>query len=373
MRIDEIETRKAEIRELISTEGAEFDVDALTEEVRALDAEAKEIRANAEKEVELRNAVAAEVREEIIEKKEERKMETVEVRNSAEYLKAYANYLKSGNDAECRALLSENGGGSVPVPDMVADGIRTAWEREEIMNRVNKTFIKGNLRVGFEKSATGASIHDEGDDAPDEEELVIGAVSLVAKSLKKYITVSDEVMDLEGEAFLNYIKTELAYRIAKLAADTMVGKITAAPTTSTTTAPGQPKVTATTISVGTVADAIGKLSDEAVNNVVIMNKATWSAFKAAQYSNGFSVDPFEGMPVIFNNSLPAFGSATTGQCYAIVGDLSSGTQANYPAGGEITIKVDDLSLAEKDLVKLVGRQFVALEVVAPDRFVRICK
>ena len=34
---------------------------------------------------------------------------------------------------------------------------------------------------------------------------------------------------------------------------------------------------------------------------------------------------------------------------------------------------DDLSLSEKDLVKIVGREYVGLGVVAPKAFVRIMK
>jgi hypothetical protein len=35
--------------------------------------------------------------------------------------------------------------------------------------------------------------------------------------------------------------------------------------------------------------------------------------------------------------------------------------------------VDELSLAEKDLVKIVGRQYVGMGVVAPKAFVKIAK
>jgi hypothetical protein len=35
--------------------------------------------------------------------------------------------------------------------------------------------------------------------------------------------------------------------------------------------------------------------------------------------------------------------------------------------------MDDLSLAEADLVKFVGRKYVALEAVAPGRFTLIAK
>jgi hypothetical protein len=73
-----------------------------------------------------------------------------------------------------------------------------------------------------------------------------------------------------------------------------------------------------------------------------MNKATWAAFKAEQYKNGFNVDPFEGLQVKFSSELPAYASATAGQVYAIVGDLGFGALANFPAAGE-SITIDGVA------------------------------
>ena len=374
MRIDEIEIRKAEIRDIINS-GEEFDVDALTEEVRQLDEEKAEIESRAAKEAELRSAVAPAVIEEIEmnDKKEERNMENIEVRNSKEYIDAYAEYLKSGNDKECRALISENASGGVAVPELVYDIVKTAWEREGIMSRVRKSYLKGNLKVGFEISSTDAAVHTEGAAAPSEETLVLGIVNLVPASIKKWISVSDEVIDLRGEAFIRYIYDELTYRIAKKAADQMVAAIIASPAASTTTAPGVPAITASSITMGTIAGAIGNLSDEADNPVIIMNKLSYSAFKTVQYASTSGADPFEGLPVVFNNSMTAFSAASTGDTYAIVGDLGHGALANFPAGEEINIKMDELSLAERDLVKFVGREYVGLGVVAPNAFVKVTK
>ena len=374
MRIDEIETRKAEIRTILDSD-QEFDVDALTEEVRQLDAEKAEIEERAAKEAELRNAVAPSVIEEIEknELKEERNMENIEVRNSKEYIDAYAEYLKSGDDKECRALLTENVSGRVAVPELVYDIIKTAWDREGIMSLVRKSYLKGNLKVGFEMSSTDAVIHTEGQAAPAEETLVLGIVNLVPASIKKWITVSDEAIDLRGEAFIRYIYDELTYRIAKKAADDLVAKIIASPAANTSTSPAVPVVTAASISIGTIASAIANLSDEAANPVVIMNKLTYAAFKAAQYGAQFAADPFEGCQVLFNNSMTAFSAASTGDTYAIVGDLGHGALANFPNGDEITIKMDELSLAEQDLVKFVGREYVGLGVVAPNAFVKVTK
>ena len=55
-----------------------------------------------------------------------------------------------------------------------------------------------------------------------------------------------------------------------------------------------------------------------------------------------------------------------------MGDLSA-LQVNYPEGDGVTIKWDDLSLAEEDLVKVVGRQYAGHKVTAPGRLVRITK
>ncbi len=118
---------------------------------------------------------------------------------------------------------------------------------------------------------------------------------------------------------------------------------------------------------------MGQLSDEAANPVVMMNKATWSQFKAAQYAGSFDVDPFEGLPVVFNNTITAFTAATTGVTYAIVGDLEQGALFNFPNGEGIDFKVDDLSQAEYDLVRIIGREFVGIGVVAPNAFVKIVK
>lgn len=311
------------------------------------------------------------IKETIIEEK--RTMTDMEIRNSDAYINAFAEYIKSGDDTECRALLSENGSGTVAVPELVYDIVKNAWEREGIMSRVRKAYLKGNLKVGFELSADPAYIHTEGSGAVTTENLVLGTVSIVPESIKKSIQISDEALDLRGEAFLQWVYDELAYRIAKKAADTLVAKIVAAGTASTSTAVGVPAITATTVSMGTIAGAIAQLSDEAANPVIIMNKLTYPVFKAVQYANGYGADPFEGLPVIFNNSLAAHGAATTGVCYAIVGDLGEGALANFPNGEEIQFKMDDVSLADADLVKITGREYVGLGIIGPKAFVKLIK
>lgn len=302
------------------------------------------------------------------------KMENVEFKNSPEYIDALARSIKTGDMTELRSILTENAsGGEVPIPDFAEERIRTAWDSDEILNRVGKTYVKGNLKIGFEISGTDAVIHVEGDEAPTEEELHLGIVSLIPQSLKKWITVSDEVLDMKSQEFLDYIYDELGHRIAKLAADIVVSKIIALPTASTATAPAA-AVLKMDPSAITCVNAIALLSDEATDNVAIMNKLTWAAFKSITTGDGYPLqDPFNGLPALFNNTLPAITAASEDDVYMIVGDLANGFRANFPNGEEIRVKMDDLSLAEADLVKFVGRKYVALEAVAPFRFTNVTK
>lgn len=378
MNLEEVEASKAELGEELAEASAER-LAEISAELDELEARKNELADMAEQRAALEARVMNKGKKvetfEDLDKIENRKDDKpmVEVRNTPEYIEAFARYIKSEDPAECRALLSENGSGTVPVPEIVEERVRTAWEKDGIMSRVRKTYIRGNLKVGFELSATGAVVHTEGAAAPSEETLVIGVVSLVPASIKKWITISDEVMDLTGEAFLDYIYDEVTYQIAHKAAADLVTAIATAGTASTATAVGVPAIKATTITQPLIAQAMGKLSEEAADPVIIMNRETEAAFKGVQYAGSFSTDIFEGLPRVYSSALKAFSAASSGDVYAIVGDLGRGAQANFPNGREITIKFDDLSLAEKDLVKIVGREFVALGVVGPGCFVNITK
>ena len=375
---EQLDTRKAELMTELEAAETNEAMDAIQAEFDIIE----ERKAQIALEVEQRKADMAAVikgQGDVIEEvKDERKVTTMEVRNTPEYINAYAEYIKSGNDMECRKLTSENdttpnGTGTVAVPEFVYDIVKTAWEREGIMSLVRKSYLRGNLKVQFEISGSDAVIHAEGDTAVAEETLVLGIVTLVPQSIKKWISISDEVYDLRGEEFLRYIYDELTYRIAKKAADTLIAKIEACGTVSTTTCPGVPKLVAASPALGTVAAAMSMLSDEAANPVVIMNKATWGAFKAVEYAGSFPVDPFEGLPVVFNNTVTAASAATTGVTYAIVGDLGHGALANFPNGDGIDFKFDELSKKKEDLIEVLGREYVALGVVAPNAFVKITK
>lgn len=174
-----------------------------------------------------------------------------------------------------------------------------------------------------------------------------------------------------GEEFLFYVYDEVTYQIAKKAQETLLSSITALTASATSTAVGVGVISSGVPTMGLVAEAISTLSDEAVNPVIVMNKGTWAKFKTLQYANKFNVDPFEGLPVHFDNSIPVYSTTATAGTWMIVGDFGRGAQANFPNGDEVQLKYDDLSLAEKDVVKIVGREYVGIGIVADHCFCKV--
>ena len=353
MQMSDIEERAKEIETLMNQEGA--DVEALSAEVEELEARKANLRAEIEaRKAEINDVINNGVEVETFEKEEVRKkMDIKELRNTQEYIDAYAEYIK-GNDKKVRMLITENAGESVEgnriaVPTYVENRIWTDWDKSPILSRIRKVFVQGNYKVGYEASATGAVLHAEGTNAPAEEQLVINYIDFVAEYYKKWIKVSDNVMALTGQYFIDYLFDEFGHQMAVALENAIVAELEA----STLTA----KVTHA-LDGDAVLNGLGALSDEATNPVVIMSKATYVAIKSIRTTAGSRLeDPFEGLEVLFNNT-------ATG---VLVGDLD-GVVANFPEGMDFKYIVDDRSLAEQDLIKIVGKILVAIHLVRPNGF-----
>ena len=378
MTLEQVESRLAECDSIRQTSENAEEIEALAKEVEELEVRKAEL-----KDLEERKAMAQKIQEgkvnpEVIEKrKEENKMKDIkEFRNSQEYMNAYAEYIKSGDDTEVRSLLTTNVGdaGSVAVPSVIEDGIKTAWEASEILNYVKTINVKGNYQVQFEVSGSDAVIHYEGSGAVDEEELVLGIVEIIPRSIKKWISVTDEVLDMRGEEFLEYIKNELSYRIIKKAEEILIAAIDALPTTATASAPCVKTVKSAPTGY-VIADAIGNLSADVRggNTVIVINPLTYKEFRKVQVTAGYGIDVFEGKKVIFSDAIKAYDAASENDTYALVGDFSYGARAVTPNGKSVQIKVDDKSAMKSDLVDVLGRMPIGLGVVACKAFTRITK
>ena len=371
--LEEIETRANEIKNEIDTADA-TKLDELNVELTAIEERKKVLEMETRKETMKKVAEGAGV---VIGKPEEKKEERTlkSVRDSEAYVNAFAEYLKTGNDKECRALLTDLvDGGTVPTPTVIDDFINTAWERANLVSRVRRTNIKGTAKYPFEYSATGASVHTEGAAAPDEEQLVLGTVSVEPQMLKKWITVSDEVLALKGQAFLDYVYDEIEERILELADAQIVAAIKAAPASATASAAGVRVVTGA-FDPFTIFAAQAELVAQATNPVAIMNKKTYfntfMAFKDTTNRPIYNVVTENGRPTYYINGIEVIFSSDLAENEIIVGDLN-GVILNLPDSTEVSFVTDPYSLAEKDLVKIVGKMYAGIGVVR-DGYFCYCK
>lgn len=360
--IDELMERRAAILNSID-EVADADLEALDAEVRSI-ADELEARKAAETQREsIRAQIASGETGTIVTEieTEETTMSNEEIRKTHDYNVAYANYIKTESDKECRALLTENVSGNVPMPVMVEGIIADARRESPILSRVRKTYAKANVKVGFELSAPIATVHVEGSGAMDPENLVLGTVTLQPQTLKKFVEISDEALEtMEGEALLRYVYEELGRKIVAAEEKMIIDAILAAPQTATATAPAVGELQVTAAGGADFINARALLTAEASDRVAIMTPALRAQYRALVLGGGFAYDVFDGMEVIENDY------ATS----PIVGDLK-GILCNYPNGDEIQFKFDDTTLMTSDLVRVLGRKPVAAGVVGNNYFAKI--
>ena len=363
---DELEERKAAIASETDEADAEK-LDALNAELEAIEERTKALRLEMEESRKAAEAVAKGAGKKIETRKGEEKMTDMEIRNSHEYIEAFAKYVKTGNDKECRALYSDNVEsplvGSIPVPTFVGEIVAKRLEDSEILRRVRRMNAAGNVKVGFEISAPAAAAHEEGGEAVTEEALVLGIVTLVPVTYKKWVQVSDEALDsMSGEAYLSYIYDEVARGIIKAEENAVVAAILNAPQTADADSPAVAKTGSAAGNIADFVNARALLSSAAEDLVIIASPAQYAQYRALQMAAQYGVDPFDGLEVLFSDAATA----------PIIGDLS-GVMMNLPKGDAIEFKYDDHSLMTSDMVRILGRQPAAIGLVGNKFFAKVAE
>lgn len=350
MQMSDIEARSAELTAMIDS--PEADIESITAEVQELEERKAQILAEAEtRKAELEEVIRT--AEEIPAPENVKEITNMEIRNTHEYIEAYANFVKTGNDKEARALLTENVSGVLPVPEFVYGIVSEKLKASKILSRVRRMNAKGNVKVGFEYGAPAAVGHTEGGSAVAEEDLALGIVTMVPATWKKWVSISDEALDTQsGEAFLTYLYEEITRGIIKARENAVITAILAAPQTATATAPAVAKTGSAAGAITDFVDARALISTAAEDLVIICSPADYATYKGLQMAANYGVDPFDGLPVILNENATA----------PILGDLS-GVMENLPNGDEIQFKFDDRTDMTKDMVRILGRQPSAIEVV----------
>lgn len=287
------------------------------------------------------------------------KMENKEIRNSKEYIDAFANYIRTGNDAECRALLSDAASGTVPIPEFVSGIVAERVKESRILSRVRKVNAPGVLKTGFEINAPVATLHAEGGAAVDEEALTLGIVTMNPASFKKWVSFSDELME-NSESFIEYIYDEITRGIIKAEEKAVIDAILAAPQTATASRPAVAKTGSAAGAITDFVNARALLSGAAEDLVVIVSPAAYATYRGLQMGANYGVDPFDGREVIVSDY------ATV----PIIGDLY-GVTLNRPNGDEIQFKLDEHTMMTSDIVRLLGRQAASVAVTGNLYFAKV--
>lgn len=306
-------------------------------------------------------------------------------RDSKENIAEWRNAIMTG--MENRAGLISTGTG-IPVPTLFQSFVETAWSRIDILDEVTKSYIKGIFKVPYEVSADGANYHVEGSAAPNEENLTLGVTTLTPVMIKKWISVTDELLALTDEEFMRYVADEVVYQVAKFlqnaiiagngqgsgSLDGVVGITNAALTEELSTALG--------FNAGNEALAV---IDGGENPLMVVNKKTF-------FKNIMGLTDLQGRPIYqiltdnagrpqyyvngirvkFSDALKDYDTATSGDVWAVVGDFRA-YRLNLPEGENVQTLYDPYTLATEDKSRMLGRIFAAGNVVKPERLAKLTK
>ena len=315
-----------------------------------------------------------------------------DVVGSLEYRDAWIDYIKSGNETVVRAMttgLTGLGNGGVVIPTEIADRIETEFRRGGAIARLcRSTSAQAYLTIPYEKSATGADWHEENTDALPQEEIEFDVVSIVAQHIKKWILVTDELEAMDNDKFIDYLIPEIMDKILVAQDDAIIGRSGTKGIIGITKATfGVERVPVSDFNFATGFSAMAVLDyGREERATVVMNRKTY--FNTVMQLKDTTGQPiyhilndatgkpqyfYGGMPVEFSSALPEYtDTLASGTEFMIVGDFI-GYQLNYPKGSSVEIIRDALSLAEKDLVKYVGKLFVGGNVIRPKAFAVVTK
>lgn len=204
--LEEIAVRLSAIAKEMENEDA--DIDALTEEVRNLKAEKKQIEDAAEKREKLRSEVASGagvVMRNFNMGKTERTFDV----DSAEYRAAYLKNLqgKALNTEERAAITA-----SAAIPTQTMNKIVGKLELVPMISAVDVTYIPGNITYPVEGTINAASWVAMGTAATDSAD-TLTSVSLGAYKLIKTIEVSADVQAMAIDAFESWLVDRLANKL----------------------------------------------------------------------------------------------------------------------------------------------------------------
>jgi len=213
-RLQEIKTRKNEIKTFLETLTDVEEVRKLNEEVEALNTEEKEIKE------------AQETKK--IEKEEELDMEKKFDLANKEYRNAFLKQLMGKElTSEERAVITSTTANSAgnAIPTETQDSIFSkVAKKASMLDEVTLLNVYGNVEFVVETARSDASDHTEGATIT-ESAINLVKVSLAGKEIVKLVTISETVKTMTIDAFENWLTDMLADSIATAIEGKIVSEI----------------------------------------------------------------------------------------------------------------------------------------------------
>ena len=405
--LEKIVARRNEIADLVEERKASFEtadvetrdaflneVEDLTKEAEQLDADIKDLEEQRTKleEQEKRMSMTNTLSKVEIEGRKDQ-IETENAFGTHEYNQLYADYIRGKvEEQEIRSYVQRSGGANlstgtsnIPIPVIMQGYVETAWyEYGKFSRLVSETFEPAILKIPVEVSASNASWHTENGDAPAQEQITLGQIILQGKTIKKWLALTTELMAMAAEDFLRYVADELVYKVY-LALDEAI--------ISRTDLNGEGVIgVANNANTLSMVSAINfNLVNEAIANLVTFEDLTIAMNPETFFNNFMGLVDQVGNPIFrivhdnenrpqyflsghrveFTQALKAYNKCSAQDVYMVVGNFRRGYRLNYPQGRDVITLVDPYTLATEDVVRMIGRLYVAGNVVKPKHFAQV--
>ena len=216
MSLSEIETRFAEIRELVASENHDMDVEALNKEVDELEERKTQLNKMAEERAVL--IEKAKTSTTVVEQQEERKVqEKMEIREIAALPEYRTGWLKSLmgvklNEEEQRSVALAN---AAVVPTATVDKIMSLLvQKAPLLNEVTLFRANGPVNVPVQGTNTAAALHTE-NAAMDAAADTWTNIALASFEIVKFVRISKSLMNQAIDSFENYLVQQIADKLAE--------------------------------------------------------------------------------------------------------------------------------------------------------------
>lgn len=213
-RLNEIKNRKTEIRSMLESD-ANVDLDALTKELKELDAEQAELEKRQEiaKGIALGDIDANEVQNPL-----NRSADTLDADAEAKlYRSAWLKSLmgKPLTANEQRAYSTASGSALPAIPETTANQIiKKMYEVAPILQRCKIFHVPGNFKFAVEGTNSDAALHTENNSITAASDS-LGSVSLTGYEIVKLVKASRATVNMTINAFESYVVEIIAEAVAR--------------------------------------------------------------------------------------------------------------------------------------------------------------